>query len=189
MSVRLSEFAPNIKIERELFEFVEEGRLDQAVLDLVLPNERPREYETVLWDYKRKLPNTSGKYIEGGDEPNEEEVCQIIKDVVSFYNSYGGYIVGGIDEFKDSPLRGCENSRRFAFRIDKLNERLESYTRAKIQCRFEKFNLGPNADTCVGLLYVPRRSSSLPVARFVKGSPEKTGKQIFKNPIIPLTHV
>lgn len=105
MSFRLSEFAPNIKVERDLFDFVEEGRIDEAVLDLVLPGERPREYETVLWDYKRKFPNTSGKFIDGADDPNEDEVCQIIKDVVSFYNSFGGYIVGGIDEFDETPLR------------------------------------------------------------------------------------
>lgn len=180
MSVRLSEFAPNIKIERELFDFVEEGRIDEVVLNMVLPNGRPREYETVLWDYKRKFPNTSGKFIEGADDPNEDDVCQIIKDIVSFYNSYGGYIIGGIDEFDDKPLRGCENSKRFAFRVDKLNERLQAYTRAKIHCRFEKFNLGPGLDACVGLLYIPRRPSSAPVARFVKGSPEKAKKQIFR---------
>ena len=109
MTVRLSEFAPNIHSERELLTLVNEGSLDQSVLDIVLPHGVPREYETALWDYKRKLPNTLGKPVDGADEPSEVQICELVKDVVSFYNSFGGYIVAGVGEFNNEPIYGCKN--------------------------------------------------------------------------------
>jgi len=181
MTVRLSDFAPNIKSERELLKYVNEGRHDRAVLDIVLPGGFPLEYETALWDYKRKLPNTSGKFIEGADEPNEGEICELVKDVVAFYNSFGGYIVAGVGEFEKNPIYGCENSERFAFRVDKLNEKIKSYTKSPIICRLEKFELGgEDGVRCVSLLYVPRRPARTPIAQFVKGAPEVKRKQAFR---------
>lgn len=181
MTVRLSEFAPNLKTERDLLGFVQQGKLDSDVLEIILPNRRPREYETVLWDYKRKFPNSSGKYVDGADEPNDVEVCELIKDVVSFYNSYGGYILGGIGEFQSDPIIGCQNSEKFAFRLDKFNEKIKSYTKTSINCRLEKFEIqGAEGVVCVPMLFVPKRPPNFPVARFMKGAPEVKRRQVFR---------
>lgn len=167
------EFAPNISIERRLLEFVKAERVDEAVLDVLLPKGRPLDYETALWDYKTKLPNTLGKIVDGADDPDDTAVSELVKDVVSFYNSYGGYILGGVGEFDNDPIKGCPNSKLFAFRIEKLNEKVASYVRTTIKCRAHKFNIDVDGQTrCVNLILVPRRPANTPVARFVKGAPE-----------------
>lgn len=181
MSLRLSEFAPTVQLERDIFQLLDSGTLDQSVLDIILPGGVPLEYETALWDYKREFPNTSGKHIAGATDPDEHAICEFMKDVVAFHNSFGGYIVGGVGEFQSEPLVGCKNSENFAFRLDKLNDKLTAYTKSNIRCRIEKFTLSQGGtNRCISLLYVPRRGENSSIVRFVKGAPENKKKQAFQ---------
>lgn len=89
--------------EEKLHRYALDMCLDTDVLDYLLPNGRPHAYETSLWDYKRHLPNLSGRG-EDLDQQTALEIAEIVKDVVAFHNSYGGYIVAGIDQYADEPV-------------------------------------------------------------------------------------
>ncbi|MBD2841604.1 ATP-binding protein [Erythrobacter rubeus] len=176
-----SQFAPSLKSERRIFQYIQEGRLDSDVLAIVLPDSAPLEYEGALWDYKRTFPNVVGKNFPSVDPPDDKAIAELMKDVVAFHNSYGGYILAGVGEGINDPIVGCRNIAGFAFKVDKLNEKLRSYTKTEITCRFCKIRLPVAAQELeIGLLHIPRRPDGAPVVQFSKGAPEIKGKQAFK---------
>lgn len=179
-----AQFAPTIKDERNLFNLVNESALGNDVIDIILPHGKPLEYEASLWDYKRTLPNVSGKLIQGADEPSDVATAEIIKDVVAFHNSFGGYILGGIQEKSENALVGCANTASYAFNVEKLNERIAAYTKTAIKCRFRTIEVGSGTlsdpKRCLGLLHIPRREEHAPVVQMMKGAPEVDGRSAFR---------
>lgn len=168
-----------LKAEQRLHSLVLNLSLDKEVLDYLLPGGRPHDYETSLWDYKRHLPNTSGR----GDAEEQREaalaIAELAKDVVAFHNSYGGYIVAGIDQHAEEPIRGCENLNAVGFTVEKLNEQLKSYTKARIDCRFARVKVATaSGDREVGLLVVPMRDANASVVRMARGAPESKKKKM-----------
>lgn len=159
--------------------------LDTQVLDYLLPNGRPHDYETSLWDYKRNLPNTSGRGEATDLKQAAVDVAELVKDVVAFHNSYGGYIVAGIDHHSDTPILGCDNLKIDGFTVEKLNEQIKSYTKSRIECRFARHEVKTAAGSKeVGLLVIPMRAPSLPVVRMARGAPEVNNKASYsKNAI------
>src|SRR5262245_19761884 len=95
--------------EAELHQLIIDECVDDRVLNYVLHSHRPHAWEGALWDYKRDLPPTSGRGTDAKRSSAQERIAELVKDVVSFHNSYGGYIVAGIDQHADEPWVGCEN--------------------------------------------------------------------------------
>lgn len=170
--------------EEKLHRYALDMCLDAEVLDYLMPDGRPHAYETSLWDYKRHLPNVSGR---GGD-PNHRtavEIAEIVKDVVAFHNSYGGYIVAGVDQYADEPVVGCHNLGADGFTVEKLNEQLKSYTKARIDCRFARHTIQTTSGRQdIGLLVIPMRPRASPVVQMARGAPEIKNKASYaKNAI------
>jgi predicted HTH transcriptional regulator len=105
--------------ERTLHAYVLDLYLDAKVVDYLLPRGIPQEYETSLWDYKRHLPNTSGRGDPTSIQSAGIQIAELAKDVVAFHNSYGGYIIAGIDQYADSPVVGCSNLSAEGFAVEK----------------------------------------------------------------------
>lgn len=170
--------------EEKLHRYALDMCLDTDVLDYLLPNGRPHAYETSLWDYKRHLPNLSGRG-EDLDQQTALEIAEIVKDVVAFHNSYGGYIVAGIDQYADEPVVGCHNLDAKGFTVEKLNEQLKSYTKSRIDCRFARHTISTaSGPRDIGLLVIPMRSAASPVVQMARGAPEVKNRSSFsKNAI------
>src|SRR5438552_11688050 len=84
---------------RKLYDFVNAGMMGTDVLQELLPGGSPLPYEKSLWDYKLELPlNPShSKQLSTAEKNNlDAKFAEVVKDVVSFYNSYGGYLVIGV---------------------------------------------------------------------------------------------
>ena len=171
--------------ERDLHAYVLDLCLDAKVLDYLLPHGRPHGYETSLWDYKRHLPNTSGRGTEVALQTAGVEIAELVKDVLAFHNSYGGYIVAGIDQYAEHPVVGCFNLNAEGFTVEKLNEQLKSYTKTRIDCRFARHIVTtPGGARAIGLLVIPMRPATWPVVRMAKGAPEVKNKASYsKNAI------
>ena len=56
--------------EKKLHDHVLDMCVDQIVLEYLLPGGKPHGYETVLWDYKRNLPDLSGR---GDEDPSRAQ--------------------------------------------------------------------------------------------------------------------
>jgi hypothetical protein len=153
--------------EAALHALVKDRCLDDTVLDYIFPGNHPHAWETSLWDYKRRLPATSGRDSAAADEG---AFLELVKDVVAFHNAYGGYILAGVDQHAIEPVVGCDNLGEGGFTVEKLNEKVKGYTREAIECRFRK--IGLDGGRQVGLLFIPMRSEDKPPIQFLKGAPE-----------------
>ncbi|MDP3795937.1 MAG: ATP-binding protein [Polaromonas sp.] len=104
-----------------LHSLIRQSALDERVIELLMQDGEPLQYERQLWDYKLKQPTaTKGQTLTPDEKmPIDREWANLAKDVVSFYNSYGGYIVFGV---RDSPreIIGYDG----LFDVDDLNKRV-----------------------------------------------------------------
>ncbi len=78
------------KIRVSLFEQITSQNLNSSVLDLLLPEGVPHDFEDSLWDYKRKLPTLPENPTKDDRDQNKFEIHELIKDIVSFHNAFGG---------------------------------------------------------------------------------------------------
>ncbi|WP_454774797.1 RNA-binding domain-containing protein [Janthinobacterium tructae] len=174
-SINESVFSHRIK----LHDHVKKGSLNEDVLKMLIPEGEPIEYERQLWDYKLDFPslNKTEKSTEAELSSFNGSMSEIIKDIVSFYNSYGGYLVIGIS---NSPKKiiGIKSN----FDCDEINKRVLASTGQQIECFFKKFEKTNQSGEKVniGLLFIPQRSDGKAPAQFLKDAQRKeSGKQPF----------
>jgi hypothetical protein len=147
---------------------VQEGAVDNRVLDVIVPKGLPVHDEDVHWDYKSDLPE-----LPTGRPPRSEEkeshdirMASIIKDVVSFYNSYGGYLIAGVND-ESRKVVGFDGS----FDCDDLCKRIYGFTKRSVECKFRLLEIdAPDGSHRLGLLFIPRRPDDLDPAQFLKSA-------------------
>ena len=79
-------------IKEALSKRIENHDIGQDVLSLLLPSGGPFNFETELWDYKREALGA-----DTDQSTRKLKLHEILKDIVSFHNAYGGYLVFGIE--------------------------------------------------------------------------------------------
>src|SRR5271163_5029971 len=78
---------------------VQEGAIDDRVVAQLVRQGLAIGDEAVLWDFKRELPvPPAQKIAQALSEKYDLEFSEIVKDSVAFYNTFGGYLVTGIDD-------------------------------------------------------------------------------------------
>src|SRR5688572_30418095 len=165
-------------LRRRLYSFIKQEDISKGVLDELLPNGNPLLFERQMWDYKIELPIASTtKQSPAEKEAYDAKIAEVIKDVVSFYNSYGGYLVIGV---LDNPreIVGFEGN----FNCDDFNKRIKGATRHDVGCTFavhepQTIHTTPKR---IGLLFVPQRPDGTSPAQFTKDAPSSsTGKKAY----------
>jgi hypothetical protein len=127
----------------------------QVVLDGDLSRERllalirlGREEESL--DYKRSYDLT-GK--------STKDRVEMARDVVAMANTFGGYIVLGVDERRTGgrltyePV-GISEDHLKSLDIDRLKPQVERYLNVAVPIRLQVHHLGENEGRCFALLYV-----------------------------------
>lgn len=165
-----------LELKVNLHNLIREGCLDARVTELLFDHGKPLPYERQFWDFKLRQPTHTRSKILSKEEkyPIEREWGGLIKDIISFYNSYGGYIVFGV---ADTPrtLVGFVGD----FDVDELNRRVSSYTKNVIECTFRVLEV-PGMPHSVGVLLVPQRPDSEGITLVRKdGPPDAGGKPLF----------
>lgn len=158
------------KINNDLDKTIRACEISQQVVEKLLPGGNPHSFESDLWDYKLEFPN-----IDNSDNKKQYEFKYhgIVKDIVSFHNSYGGYLIFGIKDKGDHRVVGCPTE----IDIDELSQRVYGYTGKKINFYFQIMNL----QQCkIGILLVPRRPYSVSPISFVKNGPVYNDKKPYK---------
>lgn len=161
---------------RVLSTLIGEGCVDQRVTDILLPAGVALRDEDQLWDYKEALPWM-------GSDPNNEEkeeyaykMGEIAKDVVSFYNMYGGYLIIGVKD-EDFSVSGFD----LDFDVNDLCKKITGATRETIDAKFRLVSLPGNSQgKTIGILYVPQRPREKDPVQFLKDAPaSKTKKRAY----------
>ncbi len=104
------------KIKDEINGCIASGCINDIVLrHLTDAGGNPIAKESDLWDYKREQDNS------------KSGMAKTVRSIVSLYNSYGGYLIYGVEEeVKDSKFsfRGVNGSN---FDVAKLKSTIASY--------------------------------------------------------------
>ena len=101
-------FAAKVRI----FGLIKRGALGGDVVKELLPAGQPLFFEKAKWDYKESLPTASANPTPDESKAHGAKMAEIVKDVVAFFNSHGGYLVAGVG---DNPIREVANVRGIAF--------------------------------------------------------------------------
>ncbi|WP_412557788.1 RNA-binding domain-containing protein [Thalassospira sp. MIT1370] len=158
----------------ELRTAVDEYDLSQNIINLIVPNSIPYDFETQLWDYKSEIPQ-----FYNGDSDDQRKLfryrqASIIKDIVAFHNSYGGYILFGVHDKGSNRVKGVSGE----FDCGEVNKKIQSYTDRSIECLYRSFELAEGVK--VGLLLIPRRKTNDTPVCFRKDGPSKGGDRAFR---------
>lgn len=157
---------------------VDELALGKEIIQLLLPNGRPHDVETQLWDYKEDLPFLPDQVTDQDRKQFDAKLGALMKDAVAFHNAYGGYILFGVHDNGKQRIAGVHGS----FDCGDFNSRLHSYTGKSIECHALEL---PSSEAVnapnVLLLLVPRRPEGATPVRFMKEGPIKpNGDRTFK---------
>ncbi len=157
---------------RTLTAFIAEGAMDERVLNEIIPNGMPLDDEDYLWDYKLALPTLPSNPSPEAKTEYAYKMGEIVKDVVSFHNTYGGYLVVGIT---DDGLEVCGFEE--AFDVNDLCKKVFGATRATIDLKYRQLKIGHGRSTKVGLLFIPRRTNASDPVQFLKDAPSNTNNK------------
>lgn len=150
-----------------LEKLLQEGALDGRVLDVIVPDGKPLPDEDFLWDFKSELP------VLKQPSPSDDEklaystkMAEIVKDAVSFYNMYGGYLIVGV---RDSDKSIC--GFRGNFDVNDLCKKIHAATKVTIDAKFRLIDSDALLGQKFGILFVPMRPLDSPPCQFQKDAP------------------
>ncbi|WP_417792994.1 AAA family ATPase [Terasakiella pusilla] len=146
-----------------LYSYIQNKTISDDVLTILFPDGAPSLDEGNLWDYKLYLP-CAKKY------PDKEElnhhINEIAKDVLSFYNSYGGVIVSGV---KNDPRVFISDDSDFD--AEELRKKIKNASGVDIDLRFSYLtHKHQNKLYKLGILLIPQREEKEKPAEFKKES-------------------
>ncbi|WP_166037897.1 AAA family ATPase [Sphingosinicella sp. YJ22] len=161
---------------RRVFESVQNGIVDRRVVDCIVHGGIATDDESPLWDYKLELPVPPAGKNDALQSAYSSKSAEIVKDCVSLYNSYGGYIVSGIRD-TDRVVIGTN----YGFDAADLNQKIHGATGVSIETVYREVDVSDVLpDAKIGLLFVPRRPNNCNPAQFKKDAPRGNGKLAYQ---------
>lgn len=140
---------------------VQRGSTGEDVLAcLKVDDSRLINKESELWDYKLTLGST------------KLALAEFVRDVISFYNSYGGYLIVGVAD--GGEIRGCED-----LNLQQCNQAVRNYSGIDISLSITRFQVG---ELFVQVVFIPQRPDAdvpLPVS---KNGPDVDNRKPLFNP-------
>ncbi|WP_264213393.1 RNA-binding domain-containing protein [Leisingera thetidis] len=157
-------------IKNNLFQLVRDTDISEAVGSYLFPEGKPLSFETELWDFKRKPPSLDEKPDDDARLCHKLEMHELIKDVVSFHNSFGGYIVFGVEDSGEDRVVGCNQT----LDLGDISRRIKSHTGRDIELFQNTLSIG---GINILLLLVPRRRRVDEPVKFTKQAPSTPNKK------------
>lgn len=149
---------------RSALDCIARGTVGNDLRDIFFPGGIPIPKECALWDYKANCEYDRLAYAELG------------KDILSFYNSFGGYIFIGVSELKKDEVYQVTGSHRPEDFVIALRGSLESYCSAPIAINVFEIQL---EEVSVTGIRIPKRPISQSPVFIARNGPEKKGRPIF----------
>lgn len=136
------------------------GALDASVLETLTVDEGLAPIECEILDYKRDFGES------------KEALAKRVRDVVAMYNTYGGYLLFGVEEVqRDLAYRPLAEGKP-AVDIARLKALIRLYTARRVDINYREIPVKLRRSTfTVGVLHVPKRARDEAPAAFGKPGP------------------
>jgi hypothetical protein len=115
---------------------------------------------------------------------DSESLAKTVLQIVSFYNSCGGYLIYGVMELEKDLNFTPSSIEQGIFNTAQLRDKIKHYTGTAIDCTYSELKIKiNNAEFMMGVLHIPKRDPSKPPVSFTKNGPNKknNGKPVFQS--------
>lgn len=146
------------QVRVEIAKAVKNEKCDGKGVDCLFTDSGAFQHEDMQWDYKEKCGTED---ISKSSLDYQPKVCQIVKDIVAMYNSFGGYILFGIRDL-DKAILGYDHS----IPVDDIANRIHSdvdFGSSKGSIGFTVFQVVVKKSN-VTIIFVPKRNEDIPVS-------------------------
>lgn len=156
------------KIKKAVYKNILEGVFGPDVITTLAPDGHLIGKEGDLWDFK-EAPSGGSYFIE-----------KTILQIVSFYNTYGGYIIYGVKE-EEGDLFLPIGINQGTLDTKQLRDKLRSYIGENIDVTYQEVHVVLKTwNGFLGLLHIPKRPKNFPPVFFSKNGPCEKGKLLFE---------
>jgi tetratricopeptide (TPR) repeat protein len=161
---------------RRISDAIANGIVDRELINLLLEDGQFKDEESPYWDYKVELPEPPKCQSDLVRAEYAEKSAEIVKDCVSFYNSFGGYILSGVAD-AGKEIVGASND----FDATDINKKIKSATGHNIETIYKEIDVSDlKQGAKLGLLFIPQRPPSQNPAQFKKDAPSGRSKPAYK---------
>ena len=158
-----------LDLKRQLSACIESGRVDKSVLDLLVTSGGCAPIESELLDYKRDAPTEA------------VGLAKLAVHVVSFHNTFGGYLIFGVEEEQRDQRFSPRGIARGAINIQQLKTTIRNYTGKSVDITYQDVTISVGErELVLGLLFIPKRLVATAPIKFGKQSPKRDEKYIFQ---------
>lgn len=156
-------------VKETIYDHILRGDVSESVINsLLVDGGEFIAIENELWDYKETFDSTNDSYL------------KMMKSIVSFYNSYGGYIVYGVKEkLKDTSFEAC-GIKRNLINQQELRGKFDKFFGQRLDVQYVEMNIDAcNDELLIGLLYIPKRKEGVHSLSPIKDGSTSANKTIF----------
>ena len=149
----------------KIHEFIMKADISENVIDkLKYKNLELIKIETDLWDYKLEL--SAGKV----------GLAELVRDILGFYNSYGGYLIFGVND------SGIIVGNKSDISQQTVRQSIKTYSGEDIAVTVRDINIKNNyCDAKITIILIPKRQEISHPATIQKQGPEIQGNRpLFK---------
>ena len=156
-------------IKSEIYQSIVNGEISTAILKKLQKSDSEMlAKECELWDYKKTFEDSQDAYL------------KTLKSIISFHNTYGGYIIYGVDEVeKDSKFIPCGVEKSL---IDQqiLRGKFDKYFGQRLDLTYEELLLScEQGEMLIGLLHIPQRNYGSHTVAAISNGVNSKNKNIF----------
>jgi len=157
------------KVKKDVYKLSESSVLSKALIQAITYDSRLVRMECELWDFKKEAST------------NKSAIAKTVLQILSFHNTYGGYLIYGVEEIEEDlfePIGVSENS----FSRKRLRDTLRSYISELIDVHYEEIEVAIGCwQGRLGILHIPKRKKDTPPLFFGKNGPSnEKGKLVFE---------
>lgn len=155
-------------ISEKIYEYITKAIIGEQPIQALIENSTFIPKEGWLWDYKENYNS------------DNNGIAKTILQILSFHNTYGGYIIYGVKEFvKDTDFRPL-NLDFSDFKVAQIRDKIKEYTGCLVDITFKeiKVNLSDKIYN-MGIILIPKRSRKVKPISFIKNGPQLNNKSVF----------
>lgn len=156
-----------IEAKKQIYDYIKKGTVGVQVIEALYNGGCFLAHECELWDYKHSY-----------DSSNVDS-AKTVKQIVSMYNTYGGYLIFGVNEIESEKKFILSGINSESLDLQSLKGNLSKFLGERINIVFQDVSF---EGFTVGLLLIPKREiekQSLSTIKEAQENKNKKNLQIF----------
>ena len=157
------------EVQNQFVEYVEKGCLDKSIIESLWLGSQFVPKEGWMWDYKSAMPS------------DRKSLCKLLLHISAFHNSFGGYIIYGIEEVvEDKKWVPCSKVN-IELDVSQIRNLCKEYLSELVDVSIRELEMVLSESKYhFMLLYIPKRKyAESPVKTRKQGPDQKPRKPLF----------